>query len=118
MLCIDDRLLLVFASLIKKPFLTLYKTYEGQNVFLGIRPTDIYLRKVQIEHDRIYTTPIMIDDHELLGASVLLKARLQHQKLLIEAPVTNIEKENIDIHIDFDKIHLFDSVSELSLSTH
>jgi multiple sugar transport system ATP-binding protein len=92
------------------------KTYEGQNVFLGIRPTDIYLRSVQIEHDRIYTTPIMVDDHELLGASVLLKTRLQHQKLLIEAPVTNIEKRTMDIYLDLDKIHLFDTESELSLS--
>ncbi|MDV7105591.1 sn-glycerol-3-phosphate ABC transporter ATP-binding protein UgpC [Vibrio sp. TH_r3] len=88
---------------------------EQQDVLLGIRPTDIYLRSAQIEHDRIVDIPVEIDDYELLGASVLLKTRLLEQPLLIESPAVEIDKTTTNVYINLDKIHLFDRLSELSL---
>lgn len=91
------------------------KIRSGQSVRVGIRPTDIYLRSKHIDHQQIQSFHAQIEDKELLGANMLLKAYVGGQKLLIETNVMDIQDGMADIVWDLNELHLFDKQDGRSL---
>ncbi|WP_105903173.1 ABC transporter ATP-binding protein [Vibrio gangliei] len=93
------------------------KIRSGQAVRVGIRPTDIYLRTNHIDHQQVQSFNVKIEDKELLGANMLLKAYLGGQKLLVETNVVDIQSDVVDIVWDLNELHLFDKDNGRSLAT-
>ncbi|MGO1296777.1 MAG: ABC transporter ATP-binding protein [Vibrio sp.] len=95
-----------------------FQAHASKNLALhiGVRPTDIHLRAEQIAHDRVLPIPVNIIDKELLGASILLKAELAGQPILVETQSAELMEGEITLYLDLDAIHLFDAFSEKSLA--
>lgn len=95
-----------------------FQTSASQNVAIhfGIRPTDIYLRSEQVDHDRVMPIKVDIKDKELLGASILLRTDVAGQELIVEVQSAEVEGDEATLYLDLDAIHLFDVLSEKSLA--
>lgn len=96
-----------------------FRTYASKNIALhfGIRPTDIHLKSEYIGHDRILKMSAKIKTKELLGANILLKTEVAGRTIMVETQAIEIEANEATLYIDLDAIHLFDSLSEKSLSS-
>ena len=95
-----------------------FKAHASKNLALhiGIRPTDVHLRAEQVAHDRVLPIPVKITDKELLGASILLKAEIDGQPIVVETQSAELMEGDITLYLDLDAIHLFDAFSEKSLA--
>ncbi len=95
-----------------------FKTLATKNLALhmGIRPTDLHLRSEQVEHDRVLPVPVVIQDKELLGASILLKTQVASQQMMVETQAAAVDVASATLYIDLDAIHLFDALSGKSLA--
>ncbi|UGA55895.1 ABC transporter ATP-binding protein [Vibrio sp. VB16] len=95
-----------------------FKTLATKNLALhmGIRPTDLHLRSEQVEHDRVLPVPVVIQDKELLGASILLKTQVANQQMMVETQAAAVDVASATLYIDLDAIHLFDALSGKSLA--
>ncbi|WP_112480157.1 ABC transporter ATP-binding protein [Vibrio variabilis] len=95
-----------------------FKAHASKNVALhfGVRPTDLYLRPEQVDHDRVIPIPVSIKDKELLGASILLKTEVAGQPFVVETQAAEVDVDELTLYLDLDAIHLFDALSENSLA--
>ncbi|WP_026957513.1 MULTISPECIES: ABC transporter ATP-binding protein [Aliagarivorans] len=92
------------------------KAQAGQEVTVGIRPTDIHLREKQVAEGSALKAHCKLKNHELLGATVLLNAEMGGQAIVAEVPNEDAElHEDQELFIDTKSFHLFDKNSELSL---
>ncbi len=90
--------------------LTLKNTsFENQEVTLGVRPTDIHLRRELIAHDNVASIEVSLHERELLGANMLLKTEVGGQALLVEAPVAELDAKTLTLYIDLNAMHLFEN---------
>ena len=88
---------------------------EELPVLLGIRPTDIHLRAEHIDHERVFSVSVDIQDKELLGASILLKSELAGQQVMVESQAAEVDVNTLNLYLDLDELHLFHAQSERSL---
>lgn len=103
---------------VKIPLPDRFKAHASHNIalHLGIRPTDIHLRREQVGHDRVLPFPVEIKDKELMGASILLRTEVEGQPLVVETQAAEVDVNVLTLYLDLDAIHLFDAFSEKSLA--
>lgn len=96
-----------------------FKEHASKNlaIHMGLRPTDVHLRAEQVEHDRVLPVPVVIQDKELLGASILLKTVVADQQMMVESQAAEVDVNSATLFIDLDAIHLFDALSGKSLAS-
>ncbi|MGY5451015.1 ABC transporter ATP-binding protein [Agarivorans sp. MS3-6] len=93
------------------------KVTNGQAVTLGVRPNDIHLHQHQLEAGHGIEAKCKLIDHELLGATMLIKAELGGEQIIIETPAEHGSLEGaINVYLDSQFLHMFDIESQLSLA--
>jgi multiple sugar transport system ATP-binding protein len=90
---------------------------DGQAVYLGIRPEDMYLRNDGLSNfERI---SCHVDLVEPLGAEALLHVKLDGQDAVIKTDSRNISidemSESSEVFLNLDYLHIFDGVTEKSI---
>ena len=91
---------------------------NGQQVDVGIRPTDMHLRAEQVPHANVAQLVVDLVDTELLGANMLLNCQLGKQSLQAEIPTEPLANKGsqIDLFLDLEALHVFDLTSGNSLA--
>lgn len=90
---------------------------DGQQVFLGIRPEDIYLNQKNLENST--RIDCHVDLVEPLGAEALLHITVGDQGAVVRTNSRNMAIEdmadNKEVYLDLDYLYLFDAVTEQSI---
>lgn len=90
---------------------------NGQKVYLGIRPEDIYLDKKGLTN--FESAKCHVDLVEPLGAEALLHIQLDGQNAVAKANSRNMPAEEMsqvsEVYLDLDYLHIFDAETELSI---
>lgn len=90
------------------------KDYEGKELYLGIRPEDLYEEGIVAETYPSAKLDYDIEVHELLGHEIILHGKAEGQKLQAKISARqNVESHTtIALTMDMSKVHFFDPETE------
>ncbi len=91
----------------------------GREVYLGIRPEDIYLPEISPEDASIESVKAKVDFVETLGNEILVYYTTEHGTSFISRiPPYNPPQPGslLELHFNMDKTHIFDKESEKNLT--
>jgi len=93
------------------------KAYLNQELFLGVRPEDIYTNTSDIESNTHSTFEVTIEVAELLGAETYLYSTLNGSDFIarIDSNSTIQPLETIQLALDMEKVHFFDVATEVRI---
>lgn len=88
--------------------------YANKEIIIGIRPEDFYYGKAIETLPYNAKVTVSIDVAELMGAETYLYSNLNGQSFVarVEASVDMQSQSNIDLVLNMDKVHYFDSETE------
>ncbi|AXI08691.1 sugar ABC transporter ATP-binding protein [Oceanobacillus zhaokaii] len=91
--------------------------YIGKEIILGIRPEDIHDEQLFIDANPDTKITTKIDVAELMGAESYLYTSVDNQDFIARVDSRSDIKggENLDLAFDMNKVHFFDSESELRI---
>ncbi len=91
--------------------------YDNKDLVLGIRPEDIHDEPLFLEHSPHTKIQAYIDVAELMGAEIILYSKVDDQDFVARVDARfNVEAEStVDMAFDMNKVHFFDSESELRI---
>ncbi len=87
-----------------------YKSYIGRQVVFGIRPEHIYDPRMFPTRLEENTLQAMVEVFEPLGSEVIIYFKINGQSLVgkLDANTEAESGQNLEIHLDMSKMHLFD----------
>ncbi|RDW18172.1 sugar ABC transporter ATP-binding protein [Oceanobacillus arenosus] len=91
--------------------------YIGKDIILGIRPEDIHDEQLFIDANPDTKITAKIDVAELMGAESYLYTSIDSQDFIARVDSRSDIKggENLDLAFDMNKVHFFDSETELRI---
>ncbi len=95
------------------------KDATGKEVYLGIRPEDIYLPDISPKENNIHSVKARVDFVETLGNEILVYYNTEHGNAFISRiPPYNPPQSGdvLELHFNMDKIHIFDHETEMNLT--
>ncbi len=89
--------------------------YQGKGITLGIRPEDISMQNS--DEDNTHSFKVKLDVVEPMGNEIFIYFIVCGEQLIARLPASSDIKINqkLDLHLNINKIHFFDDVSEESL---
>ncbi len=95
------------------------KGASGKEVYLGIRPEDIYLPDISPKDSNIQSVKARVDFVETLGNEILVYYNTEHGNAFISRiPPYNPPQSGdvLELHFNMDKVHIFDRETEMNLT--
>ncbi|WP_404331113.1 ABC transporter ATP-binding protein [Mesobacillus maritimus] len=91
--------------------------YVGKDIILGIRPEDLHDEPIAIDASKGATIRINVDVSELTGAETMVYSTFEGQNFVarIDARTDIKPNEKLDLAFDMNKVHFFDTESELRI---
>jgi multiple sugar transport system ATP-binding protein len=103
---------------IPKDFQSAINSISDRNVTIGIRPENIYVKKPDEKNGRFHQVKAAVEVVEPLGNEIIFHLRCGEQVMVAReaSDRMGVPGENIDVYLDLDKVHLFETGSGRILS--
>ena len=93
------------------------KTFQNKNVWLGIRPEDIYDAASTVSLQNYGSLTVQLDVVEPMGNEIFLYFIIDKNQFVARIPVREmpVAGQTKNLKFDIDKLHFFDSETELAI---
>ncbi|MFD0769914.1 ABC transporter ATP-binding protein [Bacillus sp. CGMCC 1.60114] len=90
------------------------KGYVNKEIIIGIRPEDFYYGKTLLESPHNTKITVTIDVSELMGSETYLYSNINGQSFVarVNSSVDVYSQSEMDLALNMDKVHYFDSETE------
>ncbi|UCF06176.1 MAG: sn-glycerol-3-phosphate ABC transporter ATP-binding protein UgpC [bacterium] len=103
---------------IPKRFSETLRGYSERSVTIGIRPEDIYLEKPEIPEVNLHACPAAVEVAEPLGNEIIFHLKCGDKEIVAREPsqTTYSVGDTVELFLNLDRIHLFESETGRSLA--